>query len=330
MSNPGPVPRLTLGLPVYNGDKHLAASVDSLLAQTFTDFELIISDNGSTDGTQALGEQYARIDPRVRYVRHPQNRGAAFNHNFVIEEARGEFFKWVSDDDLYRPELLQLCVEALDRRPEVVVAHAWTAFIDESGHLTNWIDYPLTTDVPSARERFRSLLYTQGGDDIYGVIRTAVLRRVAPYGSFHLPDRTFVAELALHGRFHNHPDFLYLRRDHPGRVGRAGGVRDRAAKADPRRENRWRHPVVRLVAEYLLAYMRAIWLAPITLGDRFRCTGDLAVWVLCHGDPLRKRRLLLSPDPASRDLGRRSLAARLTTARGAVGDERAPADRRGA
>ncbi len=109
----------------------LPQSLDALLAQTYSDFELIISDNGSSDRTSEIAEQYQSVDPRVRYVRHDQNRGSTFNHNFVMEQARGEFFKWVSDDDLYAPELLQRCIEALDSRPEMVLAHAWTAFIDE-------------------------------------------------------------------------------------------------------------------------------------------------------------------------------------------------------
>ena len=112
--SPTPVPpRLTLGLPVYNGERFLAESLDALLAQTFTDFELIISDNGSTDGTGEIAQRYAAQDSRIRYVHHPKNLGATFNHNFVIEQARGELFKWVSDDDLYAPTLLQ----AMHRRP---------------------------------------------------------------------------------------------------------------------------------------------------------------------------------------------------------------------
>ncbi len=97
-------------------------------------------------GTGEIARDYEAKDPRVRYVRHDQNRGSTFNHNFVAEQARGEFFKWVSDDDLYSPDLLQRCIEALDSRPEIVLAHAWTAFIDWDGKITNAIDYPLTTD----------------------------------------------------------------------------------------------------------------------------------------------------------------------------------------
>jgi hypothetical protein len=163
----------------------------------------------------------------------------------------------------------------------------------------------LTTDVPDAVERFRSVLYAQGGDDIYGVIRMSVLREVAPFGSYHWADRTFVAELALHGPFHNVPDFLYFRRDHPMRAPRtAAGIRRRCAHLDPRRANRWRNPAVRLVAEYLLAYVAAIWRVPLSTTDRWRSGKELAAWVARHADPTRRRRQLQeSPDPADQALG---------------------------
>jgi glycosyltransferase involved in cell wall biosynthesis len=292
-------PRITLGLPVYNGEHYLSESLDSLLAQTFTDFELIISDNGSSDQTGAIARQYQSADPRVRYVHHHQNRGSSFNHNFVIEQGRGEFFKWVSDDDLYAPDLLERCIDALDSRPEIVLAHAWTAFIDDAGMITDPIDYALTTDVPDPVTRFRSVLYTDGGDDIYGVIRMPVLRRIAPFGSYHWADRTFVGELALNGQFRNVPEFLYFRRDHPGRTSAVGrnNMRRRCARLDPARANRWRHPAVRLVGEYLLGYVAAIRRAPITTKDRVRCVTELAVWIAGHANPLHKEQPPEDIDP---------------------------------
>ena len=85
-------------------------------------------------------------------------------------------------------------------------------------------------------QRFRSVLYTEGGDDFYGVMRMSVLRRVAPYDSYHWSDRTFIAELALHGPFHNIPEYLYFRRDHPTRATRSQrGIRTRCAHLDPKR-----------------------------------------------------------------------------------------------
>jgi glycosyltransferase involved in cell wall biosynthesis len=110
MSATAAVPRLTIGLPVCSCERFLAQSLDALLAQTFTDFELIISDNGSADGTGQIAQQCAAKDLRVRYVGHPQNFGSSFNHNFVINQTRSEFFRWVSDDDLDAPDLLQRCM----------------------------------------------------------------------------------------------------------------------------------------------------------------------------------------------------------------------------
>jgi glycosyltransferase involved in cell wall biosynthesis len=304
-------PRLTLGLPVYNGERYLAASLDSLLAQTFQDFELIIADNASTDATPAISRAYAAADPRVRYLRHEHNMGASFNHNVVVQQARGEFFKWVSHDDLYAPELLERCVQALDDRPEIVAAHAWTAFIGGAGEVVQEAPYRLETADPRPERRFRSLLYTFGGDDIYAVVRTRVMRRVAPLDSFHLADRVWVADLVLQGPICTVPAYLFFRRDHPQRAERSStSVRARCSQLDPRRSDPRRHPVVRLVGEYPLAFLRAIWRAPMSVTERVGCTGVLVLWIVRHLNPLRKLRLMQSPDPAVRALGARSWAGR--------------------
>jgi glycosyltransferase involved in cell wall biosynthesis len=300
VSGTAAAPRLTLGLPVYNGKRFLAQSLDALLAQTYSDFELIISDNGSTDRTPEIGKHYQSVDPRVRYIRHDQNRGSTFNHNFVLGQARGELFKWVSDDDLYAPDLLQRCVDALDTRPELALAHSWTAFIDEDSKITERSHYGLTTDVSDPVERFRSVLYTDGGDDMYGVIRMSVLRQMAPFNSYHWADRTFVAELALHGPFHNESDFLYFRRDHPMRTSRVGrnNIRLRCSRLDPARANRWRHPLVRLTGEYVLGFASAIRRTPLSARDRRRCMKELAVWLASHANPRHQRQSLENPEPA--------------------------------
>ena len=214
-------PRLTIGLPVYNGEKYIAESLEALLGQSFTDFELIISDNASTDSTGDICRRYEKQDSRVRYCRQPRNIGLAPNHNFVAEQARGELFKWASNDDLYARNLLESCIDALDKYPDVVLAHAWTAKVNDSGVVTEAFEYPLNTASPRAPERFRSLLFVSGGDDDYGVMRTEVLRRTAMKESYHHADRTIIAELSLHGRFYQVPDWLYFRRDHPGQSGRA-------------------------------------------------------------------------------------------------------------
>lgn len=274
-------PRLTIGLPVYNGEEYLAEALDALLAQSYEDYELIISDNASTDGTEDICRRYEAADARVRYVRLPANIGAAPNHNAVFRQGRGELFKWASHDDLYGTDLLRRCVEALDERPDVVLAHSWNAIIDGTGAVTETFDYQLATDSPHPPERFRSLLFAPGGDDFYGVIRSDVLRRVAPHDSYHHADRTIVAELALHGAFYQVPEVLYFRRDHPTRAERAcPTVRTRCVNLDPRRADRLRHPVARLYGEYALGWLGVIRRAPLTAAERRECVRHLNRWLV--------------------------------------------------
>ncbi|TNC28611.1 glycosyltransferase family 2 protein [Amycolatopsis alkalitolerans] len=279
-------PRLSVGLPVYNGAEYLAESLDALLGQSFEDFELIISDNASTDGTEEICRTYAAKDSRIRYIRLPQNIGAAPNHNFVFDEARGELFKWASHDDLYGRDLLLRCVEALDERPEMILAHSWNAIIDENSRVTQPFDYTLRTDSPHAPTRFRSLLLEPGGDDFYGVIRSDVLRRVKPHNSYHHADRTFVAAVTLQGPFFQVPELLYFRRDHPTRAERANPtMRKRCANLDPKRANRFRHPMVRLLGEYVLGFAGAIQRAPLSPADRRDCYRYLVEWLTARARP---------------------------------------------
>jgi len=280
------VPRLTVGLPVYNGDKYIAESLDALLGQSYTDFELIISDNASTDGTADICRRYEKQDSRVRYFRQPQNIGLAPNHNFVAEQAQGELFKWASNDDLYARDLLERCIDALDKYPDVVLAHSWTAKVDGSGTVTKAYKYPLTTASPRAPERFRSLLFDSGGDDDYGVMRIEILRRTAMKESYHHADHTIVAEIALHGRFYQVPDWLYFRRDHDDRAERAcPTMRSRCVNMDPRRADRLRHPAVRLYGEYVWGYIRAIKRAPLSPADRRECYRYLMQWFASRARP---------------------------------------------
>lgn len=226
-------PRLSIGLPVYNGEEYLAESLDALLGQTYEDFELVISDNASTDGTEDICRTYAAQDARIRYLRLPRNVGATPNHNRVFAECRGELFKWASHDDLYARDLLRCCVQALDERPDVILAHADQAVIDGDGQVKVPYEYTLATDSPHPPERFRSMLFEPGGDDFYGVIRADVLRRVKPMDSYHHADRTFVAEIALHGRFHQVPELLYFRRDCPYEAVEFGPRRECRRTAPP-------------------------------------------------------------------------------------------------
>ena len=114
-------PPVSLGLPVYNGQRFVAQMLDSVCSQTFGDFELVISDNASTDATEEICRDFARKDSRITYTRSAENRGAAWNHNNVIHLSGGEFFKWIADDDICAPTFLQRSIETFRSEPPVVV-----------------------------------------------------------------------------------------------------------------------------------------------------------------------------------------------------------------
>jgi glycosyltransferase involved in cell wall biosynthesis len=295
-------PRVTIGLPVYNAEKYLVDAMDALLGQTFEDFELIISDNSSTDSTAQICQHYLQADSRIRYFRQPRNIGQIPNHNFVFHQARGELFKFAACDDLYGRDLLRCCVEALDANPEVVLAHSWTAVIDEDSNVTQSLEYPLATDSPRAAARFRSFLWGGSGlfesrdparqgmirvankgllwaCDEYGLIRVEVMRRVAPLRSFHHSDRILLCELMLNGPFHQTPAWMYFRRAWPDQVyNKHPSVHDRCALMDPARSSRLRHPAPRLLAEYMLGYVGAIRRAPLSAAERRECYRELVRW----------------------------------------------------
>src|SRR5262245_31427219 len=118
------IPRVSLGLPVYNGEGFLRQALDSILAQTFEDFELIISDNSSTDSTPAICHDYKAADARIRYLRNESNRGVAWNHNRVFALSTGEYFKWCAADDLIAPEYLSACLGRLEAEPDAVLCYS--------------------------------------------------------------------------------------------------------------------------------------------------------------------------------------------------------------
>src|SRR5687768_11197719 len=126
-------PRLSIGLPVYNGERYLQGAIESLLSQTFDDFELIICDNASTDRTQSICTAFAARDPRVRYFRNDRNVGAAGNFNLAFRRSRGRYFKWAAHDDLHEPDYLARCVAALDADPSAVLCQTATRVIDPVG-----------------------------------------------------------------------------------------------------------------------------------------------------------------------------------------------------
>jgi glycosyltransferase involved in cell wall biosynthesis len=133
----GPPPRISIVIPVYNREQFLSAAVDSVLAQTVTDWELVISDDGSTDGTFAIAACYAAGDPRIRTIHNP-NGGVAMarNRGLAATDPRSEFVILLDSDDLWEPDALATLVDALESRPDLVAAHATARCIDPAGNQT--------------------------------------------------------------------------------------------------------------------------------------------------------------------------------------------------
>src|SRR5262245_39663132 len=111
-------PTVSVGLPVFNGENYLAEAIDSILAQTYRDFELIICDNASTDATEKIARGYADTDARVRYHRNVTNIGGARNQTLAMNMARGRYFRLSAHDDKIAPTFLEECVKVLDERPD--------------------------------------------------------------------------------------------------------------------------------------------------------------------------------------------------------------------
>jgi glycosyltransferase involved in cell wall biosynthesis len=279
-------PRLSIGLPVYNGEEYLAQSIDAVLGQTYTDFELVLSSNASTDGTDEICRDYAARDPRITFYRQDKNVGAAPHHDFVFQKSHGELFKWASGDDLWARDLVARCVKLLDEHPDAVLTHAYTAAIDGEDNVIQALRYPLHTDAAEAPERLRSMLFDCDlpgaiqADDFYGVIRSDVLRKVKPHDSFYHADQVFMTELALHGRFLQVPEWLYFRRHHDGRALQANPtISSWSRNLDPKRANKLIHPPPRLVAEYILGYFAAVRRAPLTSAERHECNRHIHNWL---------------------------------------------------
>mgnify|MGYP005842870525 CR=1 FL=1 len=215
-------PRVSIGLPVYNGEKLLAITLDNILNQTFEDFELIISDNTSTDRTQEICESYAARDQRIRYYRSTQNKGAGWNFNRVFELATGEYFKWAAHDDLCAPTMIEKCVEVLDRDLSVVLCYSWTRLIALDG--ADLGDYEFngkyTASSSDPHMRFWDIVIPYHWCfQIFGLIRTHALRQTAGMGSYLSADRVLLAHLSLMGRFYEIPETLFFSRRYPEQSG---------------------------------------------------------------------------------------------------------------
>ncbi len=281
-------PRVSIGLPVYNGGRFIEKSIDSILGQTYGDFELVISDNASNDNTEEICRSYAARDKRIRYCRNDRNLGAAENYNRAYRLSTGHYFKWAAHDDILAPEFLERCVSVLDTCPSVVLCFPQTMRIDEDGrpieHHAHHFDFKAAT----AHQRFEHWVRKGGGhlcNAVAGVIRSSVLRHTGLIGDYNSADVTLLGELLLWGKFEVLPETLFFRRDHPGRSMRANErVEEIAVWYNPANEgkvllNTWRS---------FFEYLRAIERAATPVSEKLRCYRFLAEWFVVQRSRLKQ------------------------------------------
>jgi glycosyltransferase involved in cell wall biosynthesis len=210
------VPRVSIGMAIYNEEKYLRKALDSLLAQDFADFELIISDNASVDATQEICREYAARDPRVRYHRNETNVGATENFNRAFRLSSGEYFMWAGGHDIWAPTYLSRCVEVLDSDDAVVLCNSATRHIGQDGEDLGVTVRQIDTRNCSVLRRFNLVLWQVTAVLVYSLIRASALRQTHLYQRVFGPDCLLALELSLLGPFAVVPQLLFFARDNRG------------------------------------------------------------------------------------------------------------------
>jgi hypothetical protein len=308
-------PRVTIGIPVFNGARFLEEAVGAALAQTCSDLEVVIADNASTDATSEIGRDCAARDSRVRYLRFEEHVGVASSYSRTFEQCRGEYFKWAASDDLYHPTLVGKAVAALEGAPDAVLCYSRTAVIDGAGRELREDAFLLDLAGGPASTRFRRLVMApikhHGAHEQYGVIRAAALRRTGLMSTHAYGDRVLLAQLSLLGRFHRLPEVLFYNREHEGRSQRAGRRRSRPGSTltallgtgpwppsefwDPARTGKIVFPEFDLAGQYALAALHA----PVTPEEKLKAVSAVLAMV-AYRSPKYGRDLLIAAEQAVR------------------------------
>lgn len=270
-----PAPLVTVGVPVYNGQRFLRRALDSLLNSDYPNLEVIICDNGSSDDTADIAASYVKRDNRFRHYRSDLNLGAAPNFNRAFHLASGQYFRWLAHDDWCSPEYDSRCVDILERIPSAVLAFAAQNVVDENGAVLQTTRQALgRADDRRASARVRSLAWRLRDPTapVFGLIRRDVLSRTKLIRSTPEPDRLLVHELALHGKLMmiDEPLFFHYRsRGHALHYGESADVR--------RRSFEWLHPDNRgkrqlTTLRVLLEHWTAVERAELSRRETFMCS----------------------------------------------------------
>lgn len=282
MSDKAQKPRVSIGMPLYNREKYVGAAIEAHLKQTYGDFELIITDNASTDRGAEICLAYAARDPRVKFYPNPRNLGATGNFRRCFELASGEYFRWHPSDDLASPNLLARAVDLLDHDSSIVTAYGRTKLVDAHGTFISDFDerLHLMDDRPSRRwEGVQRNIRL--GNLHYGVTRTAALRKTGLLRNYNGGDIPLIAEMSLYGKFYEIPDAFFYRRIHEEAASSAAkNEKDWAAFFDPSKSSNVKDFFPRTWV-HLGANAWSVARSPVKLSEKLRIYGYMArqaVW----------------------------------------------------
>jgi glycosyltransferase involved in cell wall biosynthesis len=281
-------PKVSLGLPVYNGENYLLEAIGAVLAQTFDDYELIISDNGSTDATQAICQKILTEHPQIIYFRSDKNHGASWNFNRVFELASGKYFKWVAHDDLMAPSFLTACVSVLDQEESIILCYPKAKVIDSEGKVIQNYDVKLATDSERVGNRVRDLVLS--GHlcyEIFGLIRSEALRKTPLLGGYGHSDGVLLTRLAIQGKFHEIPKYLFFPRQHQKQSMGVYTSGHASGRPDYYNYTQWfdtskRGKIILPNWIILREYFSTVFKATIPLKERFSCLWTIARWTKRH------------------------------------------------
>jgi glycosyltransferase involved in cell wall biosynthesis len=269
------MPLVSMGMPVFNGANFVSEAIECALSQTFSDWELIICDNCSTDRTVNICREFATHDSRIHIYQNVRNMGVNFNFNEVFRLSRGRYFKWITHDDLFSPEFIESCIRELEKDERVILAFPKISYINADGRLLPRRTAELSVLGPTAESRINRLmaLETQGTDifwSLYGLIRRDILEQTGLMGLYSGGDQVLLLEIALRGCLKQIARELFFRREHPAAatLRRNWTARDRAKFAYADDDRRLVFPYCRMLKEHL----RCILKSPIPFRDRSRCT----------------------------------------------------------
>ena len=263
----------------------------SLLDQSFSDFELVIADNASTDGTEEICRDFASRDSRIRYFRNDTNFGYIFNFNKVFLLSGAPYFKWAAYDDICSRDFLERCIEKLEEDPSIALAYSRTAGIDEQGNPADlgpnvYADQNIPTSAysPDPVVRFKRVMTKLWSTEIlYGVMRSSALAQTRLHAPHYMGDHILLSELVLYGRFYEVQEELFFIRVHPQRTGLADSASSRIKRVKPGRSEAKPLLAWRALMSYptrFSMHASAVARSPLTIPQKLSCYGQLVKMVL--------------------------------------------------